>query len=118
LPHTFPTLAGKPGGKGGKPAPYRQGKTGVALYDLDADVGETTNVADQHSQVVQRLQMLAEKARADLGDSATRCEGKGVRPPGTIEEERTTEAQRTQRQNNTEKTKESPKEETKPGPRR
>jgi arylsulfatase A-like enzyme/lysophospholipase L1-like esterase len=86
FPHTFPTLAGKSGGKGGKPAPYSQGKTGVALYDLDADAGETTNVADQHPDVVQRLQTLAEMARGDLGDASTRCEGKGVRPPGRLEE--------------------------------
>jgi arylsulfatase A-like enzyme/lysophospholipase L1-like esterase len=86
FPHTYITLAGKPGGRGGKPAPYSQGKTGVALYDLDADVGETTNVADQHPDVVQRLQQLAEKARADLGDAATRCQGAGVRPPGQLAE--------------------------------
>jgi hypothetical protein len=86
FPHTYITLAGKPGGKGGKPAPYSQGKTVVVLYDLDADIGETTNVAEQHPDVVRRLQMLAEKARADLGDSSTRCEGKGVRPPGQLRE--------------------------------
>jgi arylsulfatase A len=86
FPHTYITLAGKPGGKGGKPVPYSQGKTGVALFDLDADIGETTNVADRHPDVVQRLQQLAEKARADLGDASTRCKGAGVRPPGQLKE--------------------------------
>jgi arylsulfatase A-like enzyme len=86
FPHTYPTLAGKPGGAGGKPAPYKQGKTGVALYDLDADIGETSNVAEKHPEVVHRLQALAEKARGDLGDSSTRCAGKGVRPPGQLKE--------------------------------
>ena len=38
------------------------------LIDLDSDVGETTNVADQHPQVVVRLLGLAEAMREDLGD--------------------------------------------------
>jgi hypothetical protein len=51
---------------------------------LESDVGETNDVADQHADVVERLQQLAEKAREDLGDSATGREGKNVRPPGRI----------------------------------
>ena len=84
FPHSYPTLAGRPGGTGGKPAPYSQGKTGLSLFDLEADPGETTNVADQHADVVERLKGLAEKARDDLGDTATKQEGKGVRPPGRV----------------------------------
>ena len=56
-------------GTGGKPVPYQQAKTEVALFDLDKDVGETTNVAALHPDVVERLKALAEKAREDLGDS-------------------------------------------------
>jgi arylsulfatase A-like enzyme len=84
FPHPYRTLAGKPGGKDGKPAPYGQSETGLALFDLEKDVGETTNVADQHPEVVERLKRLADKAREDLGDSAMKQEGKGVRPPGRI----------------------------------
>ena len=40
----------------------------VQLYDLEADVGETRDVADQHPEVVARLTRLVEKAREDLGD--------------------------------------------------
>jgi arylsulfatase A len=82
--HIYPSLGGKPGGRSGKPAIYVQGKTDLALYDLENDVGETTNVADQHPEVVARLQALADKAREDLGDSATKQQGKGVRPAGTL----------------------------------
>ena len=47
-----------------------------------ADAGETTDVAKQHPDVVAKLQALADKARDDLGDSATKQQGKGVRQPG------------------------------------
>jgi arylsulfatase A-like enzyme len=86
FPHAYRTLGGKPGGKDGKPAPYVQAKTDLALFDLENDVGETTDVAARHPDVVERLKKLADKARADLGDSATKQEGKGVRPPGRVED--------------------------------
>ena len=38
------------------------------LFDLAADVGETTDVAGKHPEVVRRLGALAEKARRDIGD--------------------------------------------------
>ena len=38
------------------------------LVDLDRDIGETTDVSDQHPDVVNRLLALAETMREDLGD--------------------------------------------------
>ena len=38
------------------------------LLDLETDLGETTNVAEQHPDVVKRLLDLAEQMRDDLGD--------------------------------------------------
>ena len=38
------------------------------LVDLDNDIGETTDVADQHPDVVEKLLALAESMREDLGD--------------------------------------------------
>ena len=55
----------------------------VQLYDLQADIGETTNVADEHPEVVKRLLALAEKARQDLGDIDRK--GKNQRPAGWVE---------------------------------
>jgi arylsulfatase A-like enzyme len=55
LPHAYRTLAGKPGGNGGKPVPYSQAKTEIALYDLEIDPGETKNVAANHPDVVRQL---------------------------------------------------------------
>jgi arylsulfatase A-like enzyme len=63
----------------GKPEPEGP----LLLFDLDADIGEKTNVADQHPDVVERLTALAEQARADLGDTGR--PGKNQRPAGFVE---------------------------------
>lgn len=54
------------------------------LFDLEADIGETTDVSRQHPDVVGRLEALAEKARDDIGDAATGRPGKNVRPIGEL----------------------------------
>ncbi len=86
FPHEYRTLGGKPGGRDGKPAPYQNARTGLVLYDLDTDPGETVNVAGDHPDVVKRLEALAEQARDDLGDSAMKRKGKGVREPGSLQQ--------------------------------
>jgi arylsulfatase A-like enzyme len=66
-----------------------QGKATVAasldeprLYDLEADLGETTDVAAAHPDVVARLRGLAERMAAELcGPRAT-----SVRPAGAVEQ--------------------------------
>jgi hypothetical protein len=83
LPHRSQTLDG-PAGSGGTPGKYRQQDVPLALYDLVADVGETTDVAAAHPDVVARLQAEAERARDDLGDSLTNRTGRGVREPGRV----------------------------------
>ena len=40
----------------------------LSLYDLEKDIGETTNVAAEHPEVLARLRQLAHEARMDLGD--------------------------------------------------
>jgi arylsulfatase A-like enzyme len=82
FPHEYRSLNGKPGGRDGRPAAYKQFKTPKALYDLASDIGETTDVADKHPEVVARLELQAEKARAALGDTLTRRKGSEVRPAG------------------------------------
>ena len=69
-------------GRDGKPGRAQPIQVPLSLYDLEKDVGEKTNVADQHPEVVQQLMKFAERARADLGDSLTKVEGKNVRPAG------------------------------------
>ncbi|MCX7826913.1 MAG: sulfatase [Verrucomicrobiae bacterium] len=89
FPHTYHTLAGKPGGKGGLPAKYEQHEVKQPeLYDLQNDVSETRNVIADHPDIVKRLEAFAEKMRADLGDTLTKRKGSGVREPGRLTEGR------------------------------
>src|SRR5947208_979148 len=93
LAHEYLTPA-EPPGKNGKPANFENlkpesmqlsGLRGIAsrhgylvkriyqsLFNLDDDIGETTDVSREHPEVVHRLLKLAEEARADLGDSLTK----------------------------------------------
>ena len=91
LPHTFRTLAGRPGGTNGIPAKYEPAKVPEPeLFDLKKDVREIKNVAAEHPEIVQHLLALAEQARDDLGDTLTKREGRGVREPGRVPETNST----------------------------
>ncbi len=84
FPHAYQTLAGRPGGSGGRPASYKQARIGLELFDLKNDPGETTNIADAHPEVVARLSRHADLAREDLGDKLTNRAATGSRPPGRL----------------------------------
>jgi arylsulfatase A len=84
LPHSYRTLAGRPGGTGGMPVEYEQAKIGQALFDLENDIGEQHDVSAQHPSVVERLMVLADQMRQDLGDSAKKMPGQNRRPPGHL----------------------------------
>ncbi len=69
----------------------RQGRfklrlTDGALYDLDADLGETTDVASGHPEVVCRIRAAAERYRAELGDGDRA--GSGCRDAGFVQHPR------------------------------
>jgi arylsulfatase A-like enzyme len=46
--------------------------TAGTLYNLNDDIGETTDVSAQHPDVVAKLERLAEASRVDLGDGTDR----------------------------------------------
>lgn len=52
------------------------------LYNLDDEIGEITNLADKHPEVVARLQKLIEEMVADIGSGKP---GPGVRPAGEVQ---------------------------------
>jgi arylsulfatase A-like enzyme len=103
FPHPYITVDGEPG-KGGKPANwenmkpnpitqsgiagiasrhgYRVEQQELALYDLQADPGESRNLAAAQPEVVARLQALAEPIRSALGDSLTNTPASQARPLG------------------------------------
>lgn len=82
FPHESRSYLGVNPGNDGFPGPLGSLKAGLELYDLESDVGERTNVAAVHPEVVARLEKLAEQARRELGDKLTNRVGAGVRPPG------------------------------------
>jgi arylsulfatase A len=83
LPHPYQSL--ERAGGDGAPGTYVRKNIALSLFDLDADPGETTDVAGSHADVVKELQAIAERAREDLGDSLTGRTGKNVRPAGKLQ---------------------------------
>jgi len=62
----------------GKP----EGKSTMKLFNLKTDIHEDKDVSAANPAVVKRLEALADKARADLGD--VNKPGKGQRPAGMV----------------------------------
>ena len=58
------------------------------LYDLETDVSETTNVYDQHPEVIARLEALADRARQSMGDERLGIVGTDVREIGRVDDPR------------------------------
>lgn len=67
-------------GSGGLPGKSQRKNIDLSLFDLENDIGETTNVASKFPEVVERLQGYAEEMRKELGDR--RQAGPGRRPIG------------------------------------
>ncbi|MEM6647136.1 MAG: sulfatase-like hydrolase/transferase, partial [Bacteroidota bacterium] len=84
FPHRYRTMQGQDDGLAGMPGKYTHLNTATALYNLADDPFETTDVADQHPDVIARLSILADSMRADLSDSLTGVEGSGHREPGRL----------------------------------
>ena len=77
------------GGGGGKKKEKVKSSVGASaeaprLYNLDTDIGETTDVAAQHPDVVKRLQELIARMDADLGIEKSKNKP-GIRPPGRVD---------------------------------
>jgi len=76
FPHGYRTMAGKPGGTDGIPTKYSQAKIGLALFDLEKDIGELKDLKSQFPKVVEQLSVLGKKFHEKLG--------KSKRPAGKI----------------------------------
>ena len=84
LPRKSRTLDGKSGGVDGAETPYVIKDVPLALYDLEADPAETTDVSAANPDVMAAIMKHVEAARADLGDALTKREGSGRRAPGRV----------------------------------
>ena len=85
FPHGYRSMNGNTPGKDGKPGLYDYSvKTGIELYDLEADIGESKDLAATRPEVVTRLVEMAEAMRDRLGDDLTDTEGSENREPGRI----------------------------------
>jgi len=66
FPHGYRTMAGRPGGKGGIPTNYSQAKIGLSLFDLENDIGESTDLKDKFPEITVRLSKLGKSFDDDL----------------------------------------------------
>ena len=64
----------------GKRAQPDADATAPRLYNLDTDIGELTNLADQHPDIVGQLQTLATKMNGEIGGRNPTAR----RPPGVV----------------------------------
>ncbi len=83
LPHTY-RLVETPGADG-MPGTYTFPSTGLELYNLASDPGESIDVAAQHPDLVTQLSQLADSMRHILGDQKLAIEGTGIRPAAVVE---------------------------------
>ncbi|MEM1258509.1 MAG: sulfatase, partial [Bacteroidota bacterium] len=85
FPHRYQTMEHQKNGKDGLPGTctYRE-VLEIELYDLESDIGETSNVAALYPDIVSKIQKIADKKRAELGDALYGIEGEETRLPGKV----------------------------------
>jgi hypothetical protein len=81
LPAAPANAAGKAKAKGKAKGSAKVANTPL-LFHLKTDIGESTDVAVQHPEIVARLEKLVEKMKDDLGTTGF---GPGCRPLGKVE---------------------------------
>lgn len=88
VPHTYRSLNGRQGTNDGFPVPYDMNTIAEnALFNLETDPQETTDVAAQHPEIVAKIAAIADSVRTVLGDRLTGVKGKEVRPVGRVTRE-------------------------------
>ncbi|MFZ1290463.1 MAG: sulfatase-like hydrolase/transferase [Melioribacteraceae bacterium] len=88
FPCTQRSYEGMKPGADGFPGPTLNKKIDYELYNLKNDVEEKNNVINQHPDIVEKLKIIGDKARYELGDRLTGIKGKENREPGRIGSDR------------------------------
>lgn len=70
-------------GNGGLPGKNVKKSIPLSLFDLKADIGETTNLAAEYPEIVSRLKLAAQDMRRELGDGKNNV-GSARRPIGRL----------------------------------
>ncbi|MEM8486272.1 MAG: sulfatase [Bacteroidota bacterium] len=83
LPHTYRKVDIV--GADGMPGTYTFPATGLELYNLATNPGESIDVASAHPELVAYLTGLADSMRHVLGDKPLNITGSGIRPASNIE---------------------------------
>ena len=71
FPHVYRSYKGVEPGGNLHPGPYNKGQSGLELYNLSNDIGETTDVAGLFPNIVKELEKVGSLARSKLGDKLT-----------------------------------------------
>ncbi len=85
FPHVHRTYKKNLPGYDGWPGPQPSDTTGLALYNLQMDPGETLDVKEGFSEVLHELQEIADNYRKELGDEFTGQEGTEIRPAAQVD---------------------------------
>ena len=86
FPHKYVTYGAYEPGNDGQPGKLANLEImKPELYDLRRDPGERYNVATQNPERLAKLQKIADKWRAELGDNLTRQKGTERREPGLVD---------------------------------
>jgi len=86
FPHKYRTLNGKAGGTNGFPVDYEYNvMNSIELYNLDTDIIETNDVAEDYPEIVKEIELLADAMRNELGDKLYNIKGKENRDVGRVD---------------------------------
>ncbi len=86
FPHRYRTLNGRKGRDDGKPIKYEYvDLKEIELYNLLKDPSEKNEISSENPDIVTKIQKLADKKRAEIGDDLTGIVGSEVRPIGKSE---------------------------------
>jgi arylsulfatase len=86
FPHKYRTLNGRAGGTNGFPVDYEYNvMNSIELYNLDTDISETNDVAEDYPDIVKVIELLADAMRNELGDKLYNIKGKENRDVGRVD---------------------------------